>query len=259
MKFFIVTPHLNSKDFPATFASVVRQEETNFSWVVVDDYSDESYFNLVADLCSTDSRVTLIRNTGRRGAGNARNIGLEYIIRNYSDTTDFFLTFIDSDDLWDRGFLGFMKNLLVENGYSIASCSYRMIWPSGEEYKYAGEGEYTVLSNSIDYRMACLTTMLYLQSWSDIDGIRFGVTERGNDQPFFVGFLRDVEVGLLSNEALASYRCGNSNSISGKKVKMIAARWRLYKNTYEFSFFKRCGVVLLWGFYAFKKYYMRSW
>lgn len=258
MTFFIVTPHFNSKDFAATFASVVSQEQKDFLWVVVDDYSEESHFNFVADLCRTDSRVTLIRNTGHRGAGNARNVGLEYIMQKYSNTSDFFLTFIDADDLWDSGFLSFMKSLLVESGYAIASCSYRMIWPSGLEYNYSGEGEYTVLSNSIDYRMACLTTMLHLQKWSDIDGISFGDTKRGNDQPFFVGFLKGVKVGLLSKEVLASYRCGNSNSISGKKVKMIEARWNLYKNIYEFSFLKSCGIMLLWAFFAIKKYYTRS-
>ena len=87
----IVTPFKNSfPSFCKTYESVTRQSYRNFEWVIVDDKSSENQKNCLRDLIK-DPRIKVIYSSESKGAGEARNAGLDHCNRRY-------LTFIDSDD-----------------------------------------------------------------------------------------------------------------------------------------------------------------
>ena len=104
MKVSIITPFKNSfKTFKETYRTVINQTYKDFEWIIVDDKSDLSEFNNLKNFVK-DSRVIIYSNNGKPGPGGARNFGLEKLSGD-------FLTFIDSDDLWE---LDYMLPLIFE-------------------------------------------------------------------------------------------------------------------------------------------------
>ena len=66
--------------------------------IVVDDGSTDGTGDLLSRLGAVDARVVRLRNTGRRGAQGARNIGIRA-------ATGDWIAFLDSDDYWLQGSL----------------------------------------------------------------------------------------------------------------------------------------------------------
>jgi glycosyltransferase involved in cell wall biosynthesis len=77
--------------------SVLRQTESRFDYVVVDDGSTDDTAYIVAQKAGNDSRIRLI-STENAGSGAARNLALKA-----AETP--FIAFLDGDDRWHPDFL----------------------------------------------------------------------------------------------------------------------------------------------------------
>ncbi len=75
--------------------SVKTQTYSNWECIIVDDFSTDNTFEVVEKLIENESRCTIIKNTGIKGASSARNTGL-------NTSRGDFITFLDSDDILDR-------------------------------------------------------------------------------------------------------------------------------------------------------------
>jgi glycosyltransferase involved in cell wall biosynthesis len=90
----IVTPLYNRADVIfETAASILKQTNNNWEWIVVDDGSTDNSWQIIQDLASKDTRIKLFkRNRLPKGAPTCRNIGVENCSGDY-------ILFLDSDDL----------------------------------------------------------------------------------------------------------------------------------------------------------------
>ena len=251
--FYIITPHFNSPLFKKTYKSVISQTYTDFKWIIIDDHSDKDYLNELYGLTSNDKRISILKNTGKKGAGSARNTGLEHLINDSIVNKEAFITFIDADDEWDEEFLEKSMIALLNNNYKIVTMSYRMKSKNSVS-NFITNGKFNVFKNSYRYNMACLTTSIKISNWSELDGIRFGLTAKGNDQPFFVMFLRKFGPGYAYKEILATYNVFHGKSISSNKFKMLTVRWRLLLDVYKFSKIKSFFVLIILIIFAANKY-----
>ena len=85
----IVTPSYNRGHvLPRLWASLQRQTESRFQWIVIDDGSTDNTEAWVKGLA--DKRI-IYRRQQNQGANAARNLGMKFITADY-------VTFIDSDD-----------------------------------------------------------------------------------------------------------------------------------------------------------------
>jgi glycosyltransferase involved in cell wall biosynthesis len=90
----IVIPTYNRAELlTRAIASVQAQTYSAWELIVVDDASTDDTAERVAALASVDPRIRLIRNTGSRGPGGARNAGLVQCRAGW-------VAFLDSDDIW---------------------------------------------------------------------------------------------------------------------------------------------------------------
>lgn len=124
----IIGTAYNTADYlPQAVQSVLTQTFPSFELILVDDGSSDSTYDLAQSLARTDPRITVIRHERNLGAGPARNTGLRLAKAP-------FITFLDTDDVWENRFLEEMLRELNREGDSCAGvfCAYRYISQAGD-------------------------------------------------------------------------------------------------------------------------------
>lgn len=95
----VVIPTFNREAYlPAAIASVQAQTMLDFELLVSDDGSTDGTPDLLRELAGQDRRIRVVRNTGRRGAADARNTAVAQARAEW-------VAFLDSDDQWEPRFL----------------------------------------------------------------------------------------------------------------------------------------------------------
>lgn len=113
----VIIPCYNAAKFiNAALESVRNQSLTSFEILAVDDGSADGTADVIARAAAADPRIRLIRQENA-GAGAARNRGLR-------EARGHFVTFLDSDDLYERDFLRSMLIRLRSTGADMATCRY---------------------------------------------------------------------------------------------------------------------------------------
>ena len=89
----IIIPAYNcSSTLPRTLDSLVQQEDSNFSVVVVDDCSTENLMKIVTEY-QDKLNIRCVRSPENQGCGGARQVGIETV-----GCSDDYITFLDADD-----------------------------------------------------------------------------------------------------------------------------------------------------------------
>jgi hypothetical protein len=96
-KVAVITPVLNAAAYlPQAIASVQAQTWPDWELLIVDDGSIDGSLDLAEEAASRDSRIRVLRTSGRTGAAAARNLGL-------AAAKAEFVAFLDADDLFEPG------------------------------------------------------------------------------------------------------------------------------------------------------------
>lgn len=94
--------------------SILKQTETNFEFIIVDNGSRDSSGRIAEEYAAKDNRIRVIhREEGNIGSG--RNTGLDEACGKY-------VAFIDDDDWAEPDFLEFLYALAVENEADVSIC-----------------------------------------------------------------------------------------------------------------------------------------
>ena len=90
----LITPAFNSEKYiNETYQSILRQTDSDWEWVIVDDGSTDSTLKILREYAAADSRIHYYqRDRLPKGAATCRNIGVEKCSGEY-------LIFIDTDDI----------------------------------------------------------------------------------------------------------------------------------------------------------------
>ena len=95
----IIIPNFNSeRTIISSLTSIKYQTFQSFECIIIDDNSSDNSLNLIEKFISNDQRFVLIKSRKNNGVSFSRNLGISYAKGRY-------LTFLDSDDIWDKGFL----------------------------------------------------------------------------------------------------------------------------------------------------------
>ncbi len=131
--------------------SVQAQTFPDWELLVVDDRSTDDTARLVTEIARLDPRVRLLRNSGAKGPGAARNTGLR-------DARGRYVAFLDSDDRWEPSKLShFMaaahahpEAVLIGSDYTIRDVAtntirtmrdivFQTMLPWWEEYEFTAD------------------------------------------------------------------------------------------------------------------------
>lgn len=117
----VIIPYYKKKEFILkSINSVLKQSYKNFEIIIIYDDREKEDLDLIKKIVSIDKRIKLIINKKSLGAGLSRNRGIK-------KAKGDFISFIDSDDLWERKKLELQIKFMKKNNYSISHTSYNII------------------------------------------------------------------------------------------------------------------------------------
>ncbi len=92
-KISVVMPVYNSEKYLSeAIESILNQTFQNFEFIIVDDKSTDSSWQIIQEYAQKDQRIVPVKNTGKKGCYSARNFGLSLAKGKY-------YAVMDSDDI----------------------------------------------------------------------------------------------------------------------------------------------------------------
>ncbi len=214
----VVTPFHGSESILEKLKEqLISQFSEQDKWVIVYDNIKPKNFLQIAN-----KQIVVLQNNFNPGAGNARNIALEYIQDNHN--YPFLLYPIDSDDeILPNAILKIKKSF---KNYSdrIISFGHIKAWKN-KKVNFGFDGIYSLRSLLHRYITPCGSTVIKIESYSEIKDIRFGHRKRANDQLFFLNAVKKFKCFRCISEPILLYKITDSNSISSKKYRMIVYKY----------------------------------
>ena len=217
----------NSKFIKDSIESVISQSFINWELIIVDDCSTDNSVDLIESLIFKESRIKLVKLTKNQGAAFARNTGIVL-------STGRYLTFIDSDDFWEKDFLLYSLNFCKTHNRGFIFSGYKKVDLSGNVFEYFG------VPIKINYKellkgtpISCLTAFID----TNIIGKHLMPTNTlREDFAYWLKLLKICEFAYGADFCLANYRV-HSLSSSSNKFKMAWHNWKLYRDVENLSYF----------------------
>ena len=234
----IITPCYNcEKLVDQTIKSILGQTYTNWELLLINDGSSDNTGQVLDYFASLDPRISVIHLKLNQGIANARNKGIE-------ESRGHFISFLDSDDLWNSEKLEKQLTFMKENNHFFSHTAYTKIDIDGKVIS-----NIIPVSKSVTYKsllkhneIGCLTAMYNVSQV----GKRYFKKIGHEDFACWLEILKDGYCSFGINEPLAYYRI-HGNTASGNKLKVIKYTWNIYRNIEKISFIKS---LYFFSFYA---------
>lgn len=163
----IVVPTWNCADYLGSCVQSLLNQTVQAQLIVVDDASTDATGKLLERF---GRRVQVIRQSQRRGANAARNVGL-------SVATGSFIAFADADNEYKPDWLErLLRSLMTDAKSGVAYCGYEKLYENGSKVRVNGQAwdrERLWWSNYIDMssvvRRAAMPHMLWPEGFSAFD------------------------------------------------------------------------------------------
>lgn len=126
MKATIIIPVYNAaKRLPATIESILKQDDSDFEVLLVDDCSSDDSLLICKEIEARDCRFHCIEMQYNSGPSATRNVGISHSRGKY-------LLFIDSDDTVSRDFVSVMTATAENQQADIVWCDFQYVFdPTG--------------------------------------------------------------------------------------------------------------------------------
>lgn len=241
----IIMPAYNAEKYISeSIESVLAQTYKNWELIVVDDCSKDGTIDVIKQYQMLDNRIKVISLMYNAGVANARNVGMELAKGRY-------IAFLDSDDLWIDIKLEEQIIFMRQNQIYFSFSQYR-------RFTDKNKGKMVDALPCVNYQKAlygnpigCLTVCLDRRF---IREFKFS-KQRHEDYIAWLNILKNNDICAYGiPKVLALYRIGNSNSLSGNKLKSMIWTWNVYRKSQNMSFF--CSLKCFIGYFIinFKKY-----
>ena len=240
----IITPCYNSEKYISeTYHSIKNQKYSNWEWLIVDDCSNDNSVGIIKSF--KDSRIKLIVNKVNKGASVSRNLALENAVGDY-------ITFIDSDDLWECDFLTTTLKYLKDNNETLVYTSYKRVDESLNQIL-----EDFIAIDKVDYNRLlynCPIPMLTaIYDCRKIGKIYFPEVNLREDHAMWLLLLTRTNYARAISNPLGIYRI-RTNSVSRNKFKIAIKQFQLYNNHLKMNFFLSMYYTINWALNGLKKY-----
>lgn len=243
-KISIITPAFNSENtILETYKSICSQSYSNWEWLVTDDCSTDSTFEILIQMAKKDNRILCFKNETNSGAAVSRNNSL-------SNMSGDFICFIDSDDFWLLGKLEKQFAFMEENNIDFSFTAYEIVDEQGNP---TGKKVDTHLTDPVTYEdmlrkkatVGCSTVMLRSSAFDDIS---MPLIRTGQDYGLWLKILKTGVKAYPLPNVLTQYRI-LPNSISRNKVKKAKRQWQIYRELEKLPLLKS---IECFGFYAWR-------
>lgn len=216
----VIMPAYRTPDYIGeSIASVLGQTFEDFELIIIDDHSRDSTVQKAREAAGGDERVKIIELADNRGAGPARNAGIE-------QARGRFIAFLDSDDLWYPDKLERQVAFMKEYAAPLSFGRYDYI--DEQSRKVATMPAPATMTYNELLRccpIGCLTAMYDREQ---VGIIKMSSLRKRQDWATWLKVLKGGGVGRGMEQALGAYR-RRDGSLSRSKVRLIGPNWTLYR------------------------------
>ena len=228
-KISIILPTYNSDDvLENAIKSVIEQTYKNWELVIIENGKKGQAEQVVQSF--SDKRIIYMYQK-QPNVSNARNIGLENVTGKY-------VSFIDSDDRYEKDFLQKMIQYLEKNDLQLVTCGYRKLSDKG---KMLIKDNTSILktTNIKEYLEITKENYLYNELWNKVyissiikeNNIKFDVNyELGEDFIFNLDYIKFIEKAGYINEPLYIYTDGEQ----GLKLRYRTNKFEIEYNLTQY-------------------------
>jgi glycosyltransferase involved in cell wall biosynthesis len=243
----IVIANYNSEKYiSCTLKSILRQSYFNFEILIIDDKSTDNSLNIINKFRINEHRIKLIELTKNSGPAKARNVGIKEAKGEY-------LTFIDSDDIWDSDFLKTSIEFSKRNDYNFVFSSYCIVNEKLEK-KY----EDFIVPQRVSFKdmlksnyISCLTAFINIKQLGKIYMIEEINTHE--DYCLWLEYLKRVDFAYGIKRPMASYRI-RERSLSRNKFKNAYNHWVFLRNIQKQSLVNSIFYFITYTSNGLRKY-----
>ena len=232
----IIIPYYKKKKFISRcLRSVFKQSYSNYEVILIYDDEDIKDYLYIMSFKKIYKKLHIIKNTKKRGAGEARNIGIQFAKGAY-------IAFIDSDDVWHREKLKVQITLMKKNNWVISHTSYKIINQNNitTNTRRAKNLNFNNLIRSCDIGLSSVVIKKSLFN----NKIKFPNLKTKED---YVLWLKIAKKGIIIHgisKALMKWQKSN-NSLSSNTVRKLFDGYSVYKIYMNFSMIKSFYSLLV--------------
>lgn len=238
----VVVPVYNACQYlRQTLDCICKQTLKDIEIILVDDGSTDGSLEVLREYERNDARITVLLQE-HEYAGAARNKGMAIAKGKY-------FSFLDADDIFEPNMLELMVNRAEEEQAEVVICRSEIFYKEGE-YKPLSWALKDSYLKGVDLRrfsfkdkaasVAFQSVLgwpwdkLFLRSYVENNGFKFGLTRHGNDGPFVFPATYAADRVSVVDEVLVKYRqMGNQISAGSNLSKNPTAGCTSVKCIYD--------------------------
>lgn len=241
-KISVIMAYFDKKKYvESSIDSVLNQSHKDLELLIIYDDETKKDLKFLQALSKKDKRIKLIINEKNLGAGESRNKGIKLSNSN-------FISFIDSDDLWDIDKLKIQMNFMIKNGLSICHTSYKIIDKLNHKIgsrKSVDNLRYEDLLKSCDIG---LSTVMMKKNLID-DNYKFANLKTKEDYVLWLTLAKKgLEFKLIDIE-LTSWR-KLDKSLSSSVLQKLKDGYLVYSKFMKFNFIKSFYYLVRLSIYS---------
>lgn len=225
----IIMPSFNCEDFIAqTIDSVIAQSFPNWELVIVDDFSNDSTYEIAKNYALLDKRIKVHQLKSNTGSpSEPRNYAIKKSVGD-------FIAFLDSDDLWLPNKLQQQVDFMVKSRCLFSYSAFNLVDHNGDYLQtYVPDLDVVSYKKLLTHNViGCLTVIIK----KDILTSHF-LDIGHEDLAFWLSILKKGHTAsLCSVRPLASYRIVDQ-SRSSNKLNAFVSMWHLYRKIENMNYF----------------------
>ena len=241
-KVYIIIPVYNVQDYLSScLDSVFNQTYENIFVICVNDGSTDDSLQLLEEYKAEHQNMIIVSKTNG-GLASARNAGLDSIDYN----NESYLTFIDSDDWVDSGYISMLVKILEDNKVDIVCSSFIFANRYGS-HTYKGNIDNDALLDNVEATKILLKDeTIQSHSWSKIyktslfKDLRFDESIiYMEDQAFTYKIMYKSKKVYVTNYAGYYYRQDNLNALTKSSIssKKVVCGLKAYYSPFDYQGF----------------------
>ena len=243
----VILPNYNKSEFLIeAINSVLSQTYKNWVLYIVDDKSSDNSWRIIENT-SNLKNIIKIKLKKNMGPSFCRNYAMRISKSKY-------ISFIDSDDIWDKNKLERQINFMEENNFNFTYTDYVPFLQIGIKKFYKKK---TNLKDEFDFNAftnnSSINTTTMIINREIVGAHRFRKIKLMEDYLFKCQLMKSNNIAKKLNENLAYYRI-LGKSRSSQRLKNIFCLWYINKKYNKFGFFRNLISIISISINSIKKY-----
>lgn len=243
----IITANYNSEKYIVqTINSVLEQTYKNWEMIIVDDNSSDNSLEIIKKYSQSDDRIRFITQNINSGPAVTRNLGI-------NSSKGRYITFLDSDDIWEKEFLELSVNTIKNNkDIFFTFSSYHR---KNEDFSI-DNGTFLVPKKVSYYDLlktcpiSCLTAMY---DSKELGKVLMPKILKRQDYGLWLELLKKTNYAYGIERPLATYRM-RDGSVSRNKFVAASYQWKIYREVEKMNIIKSIYYFLHYAYNGYKKY-----